>query len=148
MGIPPTGTGIAMGITSQKTQMTLPARPESVALARAAVSELGRELEFDDRRVGDLRVVVTEACMNAAVHAYEGPGGEFHVEAERSDAGIDVTVSDNGTGIRPHPAIGSPSPSARLGLLLMAALSERVEISSPPSGGTRIRVSMSAVRPA
>ena len=137
-----------MGIASQKTQLTLPARPESVALARAAVSELGRELAFSDRRVGDLRVVVTEACMNAAVHAYDGPGGEFHVEAESSGDGIDVTVSDNGGGIKPHPAIGSPSPSARLGLLLMAALSESVEISSPPSGGTRIRVTMAPCRPA
>lgn len=135
-----------MGPTIGKTDLTLPARPESVALAREAVSKLGRELSFDDRRVGDLRVVVTEACMNAAVHAYDAPGGEFQVEAERCGEGIEITVSDQGTGIKPHPAIGSPAPSARLGLLLMAALSERVEITSRPTGGTRIRVSLSPSR--
>lgn len=135
-----------MGLTVSKTEMTLPARPESVALAREAISEMGREMAFSDRRVGDLRVVVTEACMNAAVHAYDRPGGEFHVSAEPDGDCIEITVSDTGMGIKPHPAIGAPAPSARLGLLLMAALSERIEISSRPAGGTRIRVNLAPTR--
>lgn len=127
-----------------RTELTLPARPESVAIARRAVAELGRKSAFDERRVGDLRTVVSEACMNAVVHAYDRPGGEFEISAESCEGGISVTVCDRGSGIKPRPAIGSPAPSARLGLLLIAALSQSVEISSRPGGGTRMRMNVSA----
>ncbi len=132
-----------MGSTTGQihTELTLPARPESVVIARRAVSELGRELAFSERRADDLRTVVSEACMNAAVHAYDAPGGEFEVRAAPDGGGIGITVSDRGTGIRPRPALGSPS--ARLGLLLIAALSDSVEISSRRGGGTQLSIRFS-----
>lgn len=132
-----------MGITFEqaRTELTLPARPESVSIARRAVSELGHELQLSDRRVGDLRTVVSEACMNAAVHAYDAPGGEFELRAEPDGGAVAITVSDRGGGIRPRPALGSPS--ARLGLLLIAALSDSVEISSRHGGGTQLSIRFS-----
>jgi serine/threonine-protein kinase RsbW len=117
--------------------LDLPARPESVAVARRRAQELGRRLCLSERGVADLCTVVTEACMNAAVHAYDEPGGRMHVNA-RGGPGekITVTVSDDGHGIRPTPSYGSPT--ARLGLLLMAALSRRVEIRRRSDGGTSV----------
>jgi serine/threonine-protein kinase RsbW len=131
--------------------LTLPAKPESVALARRAIAELGERLDFSERKLADIRTVVSEACMNAAVHAYQGGGergGEqggaeqFVVSAHALAGGLAVNVCDRGTGIRPHPAIGASS--ARLGLLLIAALSESVEIRSRPGGGTDLRIWLSA----
>ena len=120
------------------TTLTLPARPESVAIARHAIDEVGRRMAFPDQRMGDLRTVVSEACMNAAVHAYDGPAGQFELQARPNGDAVVITVTDSGSGIQPRPAIGSPS--ARLGLLLIAALSESVEISSLPGGGTRLQM--------
>jgi len=125
--------------------MTLPARPESVGIARRRVAELGEELHLNTRRIDDLRTVVSEACMNAAIHAYPtGPGEEepeFELSAQVHKDRISVTVEDDGTGIRPRPAF--QSRSARLGLLLMAALASRLEIRSRSGGGTSLRIEMS-----
>jgi serine/threonine-protein kinase RsbW len=118
--------------------LNLPARPESVAAARRAVTRLGRRLGYADERLHDLRTVVSEACMNAAVHAYDEAGGTFEVRAAPHQMGISITVSDRGVGIRPRPAFDSPS--ARLGVLLIAALASSVEISSRAGGGTRLRI--------
>jgi anti-sigma regulatory factor (Ser/Thr protein kinase) len=123
-------------------ELTLPARAESVAEARQAAGELGRRLGLPARQVDELRTIVSEASMNAAVHAYDVPGKSFNVAARANGKEITVTVSDCGQGIRPRPA--SQSSSARLGLLLLAALSHRVEISRRPAGGTRITVTMPA----
>jgi serine/threonine-protein kinase RsbW len=118
--------------------LTLPARAASVASARHEVAALAQQLGFSERRVDDLRTVVSEACMNAAVHAYEDLDGEFNVVAAPSEEGLSITVRDRGNGIRPRPAFDSTS--ARLGLLLIAALASSVEIASRREGGTRVHI--------
>jgi serine/threonine-protein kinase RsbW len=110
--------------------------------ARHAVTRLGEELGFGQRRLDDLRTVVSEACMNAAVHAYDGTEGTYEVDAVASDDGVVVTVSDRGGGIRPRPAFDSPS--ARLGLLLIAALASRLEITQRQGGGMQIRIELAS----
>jgi serine/threonine-protein kinase RsbW len=124
--------------------LSLPARPESVAAARHAVADLGARLGYSQLRLHDLRTVVSEACMNAAVHAYEEPGGEFEVWAAPRVDGMRIDVSDRGTGIRPRPAFDSPS--ARLGVLLIAALASSVEISSRSGGGTNLRIEFNSTQ--
>lgn len=126
-------------------ELTLPARPESVATARHEVARLGRQLGYTERRVDDLRTVISEACMNAAVHAYEGLDGKFEVHATPHEDKISITVSDRGTGIRPRPAFDSPS--ARLGILLITALASSLQISSRRDGGTRLRICFAPDQP-
>ena len=50
--------------------ITLPARSENVAVVRHAVAGLAERLGMEEPGVGDLKTVVTEACMNVVVHAY------------------------------------------------------------------------------
>lgn len=118
--------------------LTLPARPESVGVARHEVADLGERMGLPRERVDDLRTVVSEACANAAEHAYaEGDDeGAFELRAVPRSGWIAITVSDRGGGVRPRPA--SERSSGRLGLLLMAALASKVEISNREGGGTRI----------
>lgn len=138
------GTGDTMGgqltsPTAPRTALILPARPDSVAIARNAIAELGTDLELSERKLADLRTIVSEACMNAAIHAYDRPGGDFEVIAEgQDDGGLAVNVRDRGDGIKPRPAIGAAT--ARLGLLLIATLAQSTEIRSRPGGGTDLRI--------
>lgn len=121
--------------------ITLPARPENVAVVRHAVAGLAERMGMGEPAVGDLKTVVTEACMNVVVHAYGEEAGPLQVEAFEEDAGLTVVVRDFGGGIRPRPEV--ESSSLRIGLTLIAALSSSFEISGGLGRGTEITMRLS-----
>jgi hypothetical protein len=82
---------------------------------------------------------VTEASMNVVVHAYAGmEPGPLEIEAEGDGDGLSVVVRDHGSGIRPRPDV--ERPSLRIGLTLIAALSNSFEIKGGAAKGTEIRM--------
>jgi anti-sigma regulatory factor (Ser/Thr protein kinase) len=117
-------------------RMTLPARSENVAVVRHALAGLAEEIGMDEAGVADLKTVVTEACMNVAVHAYRGEPGPLSVEAEPDAEGLTVVVRDEGTGIRPEADM--ERSSLRLGLSMIAALSAGFKISAGLGRGTEV----------
>lgn len=123
--------------------ITLPAKPENVAVVRHAVAGLAERMGMQEPGIGDLKTVVTEACMNVVVHAYDEEGGPLQVEVLGEDGGLTVVVRDFGAGIRPRPGI--ERPSLRIGLTLIAALSGSFEISGGLGKGTEITMRMPLV---
>jgi serine/threonine-protein kinase RsbW len=119
-------------------QIRLPARPANVAVVRHAVAGLAEQLGMDEPSIGDLKTVVTEACMNVVVHAYGDGGGPLEVEAFSEDEGLTVCVRDFGAGIRPRPDV--ERPSLRIGLTLIAALSSSFEIAGGLGRGTEVKM--------
>jgi serine/threonine-protein kinase RsbW len=120
--------------------ITLPAKPENVAVVRHAVAGLAQRLGMTEPGIGDLKTVVTEACMNVVVHAYPGDEpGPLQVEAVPDDGGLTVSVRDFGGGIRPNPAAdGDERQSLKIGLTLIAALSGSFAISGGIGHGTEV----------
>lgn len=118
--------------------MVLPAKPENVALIRHALAGLAEEIGMDEPGLADLKTVVTEACMNVAVHAYQGQPGPLSVEAKPDPDGLTVIVRDEGVGIRPQA--DPDRDSLRLGLSLIAALSSSFSISGGLDRGTEITI--------
>jgi anti-sigma regulatory factor (Ser/Thr protein kinase) len=122
-----------------RVAFSLPARAENVALIRHALAGLAEALEMEASEVADLKTVVTEACMNAVVHAYEGPEpGPLEVEAWPDTDMLTITVRDYGSGIRPLADV--EQRSLRLGLPLIAALTRSFQISGEPGRGTEVRM--------
>ncbi len=122
-------------------QMTLPAKAENVAVVRHALAGLAEEIGMDEAGRADLKTVVTEACMNVAVHAYQGGPGPLWVEAFPDEEGLTVTVRDEGIGIQPQADV--ESGSLRLGLSLIAALSSSFAISGGVDCGTEVKMRLS-----
>ncbi len=91
---------------------------------------------MDESGIADLKTVVTEACMNVAVHAYQDGAGPLLVEARPDEEGLTVTVRDEGIGIQPQADI--ERDSLRLGLSLIAALSSSFAISGGVDSGTEV----------
>jgi anti-sigma regulatory factor (Ser/Thr protein kinase) len=118
--------------------MSLPARAENVAVVRHALAGLAEEIGMDEPGVADLKTVVTEACMNVVVHAYEGEAGPLVVAAEPDEDGLSVIVSDSGIGIRPKADM--EQSSLRLGLSLIAALSSSFSFSGGLNRGTEVQM--------
>jgi len=119
-------------------EMSLPARAENVTVVRHALAGLAEEIGMDAPGIADLKTVVTEACMNVVVHAYDGQPGPLSVEADPDADGLTVIVRDSGVGIRPRPEV-EPS-SLRLGLSLIAALSSSFSFSGGLNRGTEVEM--------
>lgn len=120
--------------------MALPAKSENVALIRHALAGMAEEIGMDEPGLADLKTVVTEACMNVVVHAYEGAAGPLIVEARPDESGLTVIVRDEGVGIKPQA--DGRRDSLRLGLSLIAALSGSFSISGGLDQGTTITMRM------
>jgi serine/threonine-protein kinase RsbW len=119
-------------------QLAVPAEAENVIVIRQAVAGLGEALGLSSERVDDLKVVVTEACNNVVVHAYEGEPGPLVVTAAADAEAVVITVSDRGGGFRPRASQGDMSLG--LGLPLIASLSDSFEIRGGAGEGTSMSV--------
>jgi len=85
--------------------------------------------------VADIALAVTEACTNAVVHAYrDGQGGTISVTATHVDGSLTVTVRDHGCGMSARV----DTPGLGVGLPVIAAIANSVEIGTPDGGGTEM----------
>src|SRR3954471_4786427 len=134
---PPTKTSV-----QPEFRMTLPSRPENVAVIRQALAGAIEVLGLAESRLLDINTAVSEACNNVVVHAYEGEHGPLVVFLCVQDAELEVVVRDDGVGIRPR----APEPGLEvqgLGLSLIQTLSDRVEFMGGISQGTEVRMAFS-----
>ena len=115
-------------------EITLPARAENVAVVRHAVGGLGEVLEVDDQTLSDIKLAVTEACTNVVRHAYEEGEGTIDVVVRPRAEGFEVVISDEGRGMGTSPDSEGPG----LGLPLISALADSVELGPGRHGGSRL----------
>jgi serine/threonine-protein kinase RsbW len=125
-------------VTSRELRLTLPATADNVIVVRQAVAGVGEALGLSGSRIADLKTVVSEACNNVVLHAYEGEPGPLEVVAEPRSGELEVQVSDQGKGFRPRANEGESSLG--LGLPLIAALSDSFEISGGAGHGSRTTI--------
>lgn len=116
--------------------LTLPARPENVAVVRHAIGGLGEALDVDDQVLADVKLAVTEACTNAVVHAYADGEGPLEVAAYLRESRLLLVVRDEGRGIVPR----TDSPGLGLGLPLIATLAEALELGTDERERTEVRM--------
>jgi anti-sigma regulatory factor (Ser/Thr protein kinase) len=123
---------------SSDVRLTLPARPENVAVIRHMLGAFAETLRLPAEVVEDMRLAVTEACTNVVRHAYHGgEPGPIDVLIRPNGDTLDLIVSDRGAGIGPSPDLAGPG----LGLPLISALADHVEIDRGPSRGSRLAMS-------
>jgi serine/threonine-protein kinase RsbW len=118
-------------------RLTLPARPESIAVIRHVLGAFAEALALPPDLVEDMRLAVTEACTNVVRHAYDGEIGPIDVVVRPDGDRLDVIVSDRGRGMGPSPDVDGPG----LGLPLIAALADSIEVQNAPVRGNRLRMS-------
>jgi serine/threonine-protein kinase RsbW len=117
-------------------RLTLPARPENVAVVRHVLAALADALRLPADVIDDMRLAVTEACTNVVRHAYEGHEGTIDVVVRPNGDALEIVVADSGRGIAPSPDTAGPG----LGLALIAALADTVEVERRCGDGSRLRM--------
>lgn len=127
-----------MATNSSGFELELAAMADNVPLVRHALRGLLEAAGVPDDRVSDITLAVTEACANAVLHAYaDRRDGKFEVSAELADDGdLQVRVRDHGSGMAPRV----DSPGLGVGLPVMAAIADTLEIDAPPGVGTIVRM--------
>jgi len=138
------GRSTGPGRRESDIRLTLPARAENVALVRHVLGALGEALDLPPAVTDDMRLAVTEACTNVVRHAYSGDDGTIDVVVRPTGRELEVVVADAGRGIGPSPDTAGPG----LGLPLIAALADSLEIERSASAGSRLVMSFVRTRTA
>jgi serine/threonine-protein kinase RsbW len=124
--------------------LTLPALPENVAVVRHVLGAFAESMRLSDELIEDLRLAVTEACTNVVRHAYAaGVPGAVEVTIEPGDELVQVVVADTGRGIGTSSDTSGPG----LGLPLIAAIADTVDLQSAPGGGSRVAMTFARRAP-
>ncbi len=125
-----------------------PAVPESVPVARRALTEMAAAAGASGDRLDEIRLAVSEALTNAVVHAYRNNApGRFHVTAAVADGELWVLIGDDGRGMHAW----NDSEGLGIGLSLISGLSDDFTIVTRASGGTEVQMrfdlSKATIRP-
>src|SRR3954464_8554530 len=120
--------------TAGEVRLTLPALPEKVAVVRQAMTGMTEALGLDASVLADMKTAVSEACNNVVVHAYDD-AGPVDVTIAPDDHEVTVVVRDVGRGISREQADVEADHDG-VGLSLIDALSDGVEIEGKPGQGT------------
>jgi serine/threonine-protein kinase RsbW len=123
-------------------RLVIPAKPEYIGLGRLALTGLSRLRPLSDEVLGDLKLALTEACTNSVRHAYDGSEGVVEIVYELHDDQLVVEVTDTGEGFEPgERRAADPDELAEggLGIAIIQALADELEITDRSGGGSRLR---------
>ncbi len=120
-------------------KITLPQVPGIEMVALRGLEHLGHQLGIADEKVGEARIIVTEAIINAFEHG----GTEVQVQFTMSADELTIFVRDSGKGFDPVSVTDRPDVTARgtpsrrgWGMKLIRRLSDGFEIRSGKRGTT------------
>ena len=123
-------------------RLSIPAKPEYISLGRLALTGLSRLRPFPDDVLADLKLALTEACTNSVRHAYDNGEGMVEILYELHDDRLVVEVTDTGEGFEHDEPVaddGDDLAEGGLGIAIIEALADELEIGRRNGGGSRLR---------
>lgn len=127
----------------RSVRLTIPAKAEYITLGRLALTAIARVRPLSDETLSDLKLALTEACTNSVRHAYrEGRGGQVEIVYRIEPDRLIVEVTDDGEGFEPSNLSGQGNGGLNeggLGIAIIRAVADEVEIGARQSGGSRLR---------
>src|SRR6266540_959072 len=128
---------------AKTVRLTIPARPEYITLCRLALVGIARVRKLSDDVLADLKLALTEAASNSVRHAYGSEDvGVVEISYELLPDRLAIEVTDDGKGFEPTWAgsSGDELSEGGLGIAIICAIADEVEIGALPSGkGSRLR---------
>jgi serine/threonine-protein kinase RsbW len=132
-----------MASEDRRVRLTIPAKAEYITLSRLALSAIARVRPLSDETLNDLKLALTEACTNSVRHAYSGDrAGTVEIVYQLEPDRLVVEVVDDGQGFEPGELAGEGNGDLNeggLGIAIIQAVTDEVEIGERESGGSRLR---------
>jgi len=113
---------------------TYPPVPESVPLARHAVTELARAAGASAEQLAAVALAASEAVTNVVRYAYAAEEGLIHVDAWLANGELWILVADDGCGLQ----AGRRDLGLGQGLALISEVTDGLSIHPRTSGGTEV----------
>lgn len=131
-----------MNDEGRSVRLTIPARAEYITLGRLALTAIAGVRPLSDETLHDLKLALTEACTNSVKHAYDDGSGSVDIVYELRSDSLTVEIGDAGSGF--HPGDGRADGADELeegglGIAIIRALTDEVEIAEREGGGSRLR---------
>jgi serine/threonine-protein kinase RsbW len=126
----------------RSVRLTIPARPEYITLGRLALTGIAGLRQLSEETLHDLKLALTEACTNSVRHAYGGRQGTVEILYELQPDRLAVEVGDDGPGFDPEARLNGEDEDLEeggLGIAIIRALTDEVEIGGRENGGSRLR---------
>jgi serine/threonine-protein kinase RsbW len=130
----------------EKIQTLLESKLQSVDKAEELVMSEAGKAGFNEDDQHQIGMAVRECLVNAVVHGNRYSSHKrVHLEIERSDNGLAVTVGDEGEGFDLNSLPDPLAPENLLrqsgrGLLLIRAFMDEFDLHPRPGGGTEVRL--------
>ena len=129
------------GQTAEAVEVTIPAKPEFISVARlTAATVAGRQgFTYDD--IEDLKIAVSEAC-NALILAGTG-GSPLALRFSIAPDTLEIRIETGGPGLELGPAASSDRKrldEGRLGVFLMQCLVDGAEVRRSEQGRAELRL--------
>jgi serine/threonine-protein kinase RsbW len=132
-----------MSAEGRSVRLTIPARPEYITLGRLALTGIAGLRQLSEETLHDLKLALTEACTNSVRHAYHGGRqGTVEILYELQPDRLTVEVGDDGAGFDPEAPFNGDDEDLEeggLGIAIIRALADEVEIGGRENGGSRLR---------
>jgi serine/threonine-protein kinase RsbW len=131
-----------MAADDRSVRLSIPAKAEYITLGRLALTAIARVRPLSDETLSDLKLALTEACTNSVRHAYREGGGTVEIVYQLEPDRLVVEVADDGKGFDPQEFQESGNgelSEGGLGIAIIRAVADEVEIGERESGGSRLR---------
>jgi serine/threonine-protein kinase RsbW len=132
-----------MNEPGRSVRLTIPAKPEYITLGRLALTAIAGMRPVSDETLYDLKLALTEACTNSVRHAYEnGREGNVEIVYELQRDRLVIEVGDEGAGFKlldDSNGHDGELEEGGLGIEIIRALADEVEIGPREQGGSRLR---------
>ena len=129
--------------SARSVRLTIPAKPEYITLGRLALTAIAGVRPVSDETLHDLKLALTEACTNSVKHAYgENGAGSVDIVYELLADRLAGEVGDAGSGFDPSAERAGRDDELEeggLGIEIIRALTDEVEIGEREGGGSRLR---------
>ena len=129
------------GVGDHAVRLTSAAKPEYITLCRLALTGLVSLRPLSEEALADLKLALTEACSNSVRHAYAEDGGRVEIVYELLADRVVIEVADEGSGFEEAEAASGDGELTEggLGIAIIRAVADEVEIGSGADGGSRLR---------
>ena len=132
-----------MDPSERSVRLIIPAKAEYITLGRLALTAIARVRPLPEETLSDLKLALTEACTNSVRHAYEGRVGTVEIVYRIEPDRLVVEVADDGGGFEVDAAVDNTDngdlSEGGLGIAIIRAVADEVEIGPGESGGSRLR---------